>query len=97
MFLLGLRKEHMSNQLMGPSPYPDLYSPTYKYPRPRRHSVSHADEIGPNRPPEDDGTHRSDTATRQYSVYFYKPFGTLPFPTSPPPQPYLNDFKVFQR
>lgn len=97
LFLLGQQKEHMtehSRPIIGPANNPYLYDPTYRYPN------TPADKIGPdviNKPPEDDGTFRSDTATQQYSIYFYKPFATLPFPTSPPPQPYLNDFAPFQR
>ena len=65
------------------------------HPRPQAH-LQLEPEPEPRPIPEDDGTHASDTATGQYAIYFYKPFATLPFPTSPPPQPYLNDFKVFQ-
>jgi hypothetical protein len=106
IFLLGQRKEHMeSRQLLGPKPDPMLYDPTYKYPGQKEleyvpAGTSSIDQMGPNvinRPPLDDGTFRSDTATQQYSVFFFKPFAELPFPTSPPPQPFLNDFSPFQR
>jgi hypothetical protein len=105
LFLLGQRKEHMTQEthpIIGPASNPNLYDPSLKYPRGHSKKVPYtpADQIGPeiiNKPPEDDGTFRSDTATQQFSIYFYKPFATLPFPTSPPPQPYLNDFAPFQR
>ena len=46
----------------------------------------------------DDGTHRSDTATKTHSIYFYQPFASLPFPENDEaPQPFLNDFKPFQK
>ena len=46
----------------------------------------------------DDGVHRSDTATKSHSIYFYQPFASLPFPeSSGAPQPFLNDFMPFQR
>jgi len=99
LFLLGQRKEHMTGRpIIGPANNPDIYDPTFRYKVPQGYTP--ADKIGPeiiNQPPLDDGTFRSDTATQQYSIYFYKPFATLPFPTSPPPQPYLNDFAQFQR
>ena len=100
LFLLGHHKEHMAQSthpVKGPSSERDLYDPSLEYPNGK---TTPAAEIGPeviNRPPIDDGTFRSDTATQQYSIYFYKPFATLPFPTSPPPQPYLTDFAPFQR
>jgi hypothetical protein len=99
LFLLGQRKEHMTQTtrpIKGPSSDRDLYDPTLSYPT----GKTPAGEIGPeaiNKPPCDDGTFRSDTATQQYSIYLYKPFATLPFPTSPPPQPFLTDFAPFQR
>jgi len=102
LFLLGQRKEHMthpSHPVMGPASDPNLYDPIMHNKRPVG-PFTPASEFGPdaiNRAPADDGTFRSDTATQQYSIYFYKPFATLPFPTSPPPQPYLNDFAPFQR
>ena len=102
LFLLGQRKEHMterSHPIIGPSSDPNLLDPESLYRKPKG-QYTPASEIGPdviNRPPADDGTFRSDTATQQYSIYFYQPFATLPFPTSPPPQPYLNDFAPFQR
>jgi hypothetical protein len=99
--------EHPSHPIIGPASDPHIYGPTLGYPNGARKDsplepgkYTPADEIGPdviNRPPIDDGTFRSDTATKQFSVYFYKPVATLPFPTSPPPQPYLNDFTPFQR
>lgn len=99
LFLLGEHKEHMtehSHPVLGPAGDPYLYDPTLRYPR----EYTPADQIGPeviNQPPPDDGTFRSDLATKQFSIYFYKPFASLPFPTSPPPQPFLNDFAPFQR
>lgn len=100
LFLLGQRKEHMENHpthpIVGPDNHPDLYDPTYKYPREFKHAKPGDDEEAVQ-PPPDDGTFQSDTATKQYSIYMYKPFAKLPFPTSPPPQPYLNDFSAFQR
>jgi hypothetical protein len=112
LFLLSMRKEGLENSprtmpIKGPVDA-DIYNPRFKYPRRKKCKPKHPrpgaqpepqpePEPEPQPVPEDDGTHRSDTATKQYSIYFYKPFATLPFPTSPPPQPYLNDFKVFQR
>ena len=107
LFLLSMRKEGMENptrSIIGPTKA-NIYDPTYNYPRPSpkhrkrcKHPRPHPRPEPEPRPiPEDDGTHASDTATSQFSIYFYKPFATLPFPTSPPPQPYLNDFKVFQQ
>ena len=99
LFLLGQRKEHMTqttHPIKGPVADRDLYDPSLSYPN----GKTPAREIGPeviNKPPIDDGQFRSDTATQQYSIYLYKPFATLPFPTSPPPQPYLTDFAPFQR
>jgi hypothetical protein len=50
------------------------------------------------KPLMDEGTHRSDTATKSHSIYFYQPFASLPFPeSSGAPQPFLNDFMPFQR
>ena len=105
LFLFGQRKEHMTSRpLMGPTPDPLLYDPAYKDPGDKELQYVPADhspgDMGPdyiNKPPLDDGTFRSDTATQQYSIFFFKPFAELPFPTSPPPQPYLNDFSQFQR
>ena len=101
MFLFSFHKEHMTNKLMGPDPNPDLYGPNHIQ-RPNR---SPNGDFGPNvispdepeQPTQDDGTVRSDTATKNNAIYFYKPFASLPFPTSPPPQPFLNDFSGFQR
>lgn len=102
LFLLGQRKEHMTSRpILGPKPDPSLYDPVLGYKEleyvPADRSPA---EMGPdyiNKPPLDDGTFRSDTATQQYSIFFFKPFAELPFPTSPPAQPYLNDFSAFQR
>lgn len=100
LFLLGQQKEHMEGRpILGPANDPLIYDPTFRYPN-GKPEFTRAGEFGPdaiNKPPTDDGTFRSDTATQQFSIYFYKPFATLPFPTSPPPQPYLNDFAPFQR
>ena len=105
LFLLSMKREGMENTrpIYGPITA-DIYNPSFHPPRKpkkrckhrRPHHVEPAPEPEPRPIPEDDGTHASDTATSQFSIYFYKPFATLPFPTSPPPQPYLNDFKVFQ-
>jgi hypothetical protein len=97
LYLLSMRKESMenkSNAILGPITA-DIYGPTFRPPSTHKKRCKHRRPH--NEPiPEDDGTHRSDIATKQFAIYFYKPFATLPFPTSPPPQPYLNDFKVFQ-
>jgi len=99
MFVFSQQKEHYEgrHEIIGPT-RASLYDPTYRPRRCRRPGQSQITD-GPKsfQPPEDDGTHRSDIATQQFSIYFYKPFATLPFPTSPPPQPFLNDFKPFQR
>lgn len=104
LYIFSQNREHFerSHELIGPK-RASVYDPTYRPRKCRRKKpiIPGQSEItqGPTsfQPPEDDGTHRSDTATTQFSIYFYKPFATLPFPTSPPPQPYLNDFKPFQR
>ena len=104
LYVFSQQKEHYEGgrEIIGPTPA-SLYDPTYRPRRCRRKKpiIPGQSQIteGPTsfQPPEDDGTHRSDIATQQFSIYFYKPFATLPFPTSPPPQPYLNDFKPFQR
>lgn len=103
LLLFSQQKEHFeSRDIIGPTPA-SIYDPAYRPRRCRRKRpiLPGQSQVtdGPSsfQPPEDNGTHSSDTATTQFSIYFYKPFATLPFPTSPPPQPYLNDFKPFQR
>jgi len=61
-------------------------------------SSSGPNSFGAAQPPPDNGSNSSDTTTQQNAIYFYKPFAMLPFPSADgPPQPFLNDFKVFQK
>ena len=104
LFLLGQQKEHMeqrTHKLQGPEDA-NLYDPSFKHPHNKReHDVPYtpAGEFGPDSEqiPVDNGLFESNNASRQYSIYFYKPFASLPFPTSGPPQPYVTDFAPFQR
>ena len=73
LVVLSQQREHLAtNQLMGPT-VASLFDPTYKPKKCKRKRSGHSEiTLGPSYhepPPEDEGTHRSDTATRQYSIY----------------------------
>ena len=109
--LASTQEGHCGNHAAGPGACADLYGPTgynsvstpprTHHLKSDKHSKTPAHDFGPEKitapPPKDDGTQRSDLATSQNAIYFFKPFATIQFPPSGPPQPYLNDFKGFQR
>jgi hypothetical protein len=91
-------REHMrvcSHPMEGPrqgdGAYPDIYGPAYDERRRAAREVV----------VEDDGKFDSATATRNDAYIRVFKFGApdlkLAFPTSGPPQPFLNDFSKFHR
>ena len=100
---------HCGNIEAGPPPCAQLYGPTgynnISGPHSKHKDKPHqtpVNDFGPEKitapPPPDNGIQRSDLVTKQNAIYIFKPFATIQFPgSSGPPQPYLNDFKGFQR